>query len=170
MDFDGYHNLMDHRKNVHPSSKKCRHFSSGRCPHGLNCWYVHGEEQIESLDSYKCDLCDDKFTGRTNYMSHKKLVHPLSVPLCEKFNFNKCPKNSNECWFEHRVSKKKDNIEQSWANLVSDSSAQPKIPVFREVSGHALPPDQVMMMMQMVSKLCNKVDSMDQRFKAMGSQ
>ena len=32
MAFDGFFNLLNHRKKIHPSNKKCRNFSSGNCP------------------------------------------------------------------------------------------------------------------------------------------
>ena len=39
-EFDGYYNLMDHRKVVHPSNKPCRNFPVD-CKWGNDCWYVH---------------------------------------------------------------------------------------------------------------------------------
>ena len=40
MEFDGYYNLMNHRKVVHPSSRKCKNFP-GSCAWGNDCCYVH---------------------------------------------------------------------------------------------------------------------------------
>ena len=34
LEFDGYWNLMEHRKNVHPSNKKCRNYPGGKCTFG----------------------------------------------------------------------------------------------------------------------------------------
>jgi hypothetical protein len=165
MDFDGFYNLMNHRKKVHPSYKKCRNFSSGKCTFGVDCWYVHGEETEDTLDRFRCELCEEEFKGRRNFMHHKKLYHPDNVPVCEKFITNKCSRNSKECWFEHKVAEKNTNDDSSWPKLVPNSSSKPESPVFREVTGHALPPDQVSMMMEMVGNLCKKMESMEEKFK-----
>ena len=37
LELDGYWNLMSHRKNVHPSNKKCRNFPGGKCSFGNGC-------------------------------------------------------------------------------------------------------------------------------------
>ena len=58
-EFDGYFNLMDHRKSVHPLDKKCRNYP--KCKFEDKCWYVHdqkmdtgsSEEQI-SLSTSTC--------------------------------------------------------------------------------------------------------------------
>ena len=42
-EFDGYWNLMQHRKNYHPSNRKCRNFPEN-CTFGSACWYVHTDE------------------------------------------------------------------------------------------------------------------------------
>ena len=38
LEFDGYLNLMNHRKVSHPSNKKCRFFPDGKCNYGIQCW------------------------------------------------------------------------------------------------------------------------------------
>ena len=42
MQFDGYYNLMAHRKKTHPSNRKCRNFPD-TCQRGDTCWYRHTE-------------------------------------------------------------------------------------------------------------------------------
>ena len=130
-------------------------------------WYVHGEENEESLDNFKGDLCSNTFKGRTNFMNHKKLLHPQYVPPCEKFRANKCSRSNKECWFEHKIVKDNSNDDNSWPKLVPSSPVLTEKPVFREVTGNTLPPDQVSMMMEMVDKLCKKVEGLEEEIKAL---
>jgi hypothetical protein len=44
---------MNHRKNAHPSNKKCRNFPGGKCSFGIDCWYVHEEELMDVDESFK---------------------------------------------------------------------------------------------------------------------
>ena len=82
MDFDGFYHLMNHRKSVHPSNKRCRNFPAN-CKFGNDCWYIH-EEQMETEQinvppasswNFKCDLCNEKLVERADFMTHKKLKH-----------------------------------------------------------------------------------------------
>ena len=102
-------------------------------------------------------------------MSHKKLIHPELVPSCEKSNAGKCFKNESECWFIHRAIPKNRNNENPWPELVPSSQPRSdnttKKPVFRETVSHALPPDQLKVMMDMISNLCIKVETMEKRFE-----
>ena len=107
MDFDGFYNLMNHRKSVHPSNKRCRNFLADGCSFKEECWYLHGEissKPEDTFDNFKCDLCEKAYKGRTTFMRHKKLIHPQSVPYCEKFSVGKCSRGEKECWFDHRES------------------------------------------------------------------
>ena len=91
--FDGYWNLMTHRKNIHPSNKKCRNFPSGKCTWGVDCWYVHEEELMEvdetfEADSvpkepiYKCYICTIDFKSKDAFMKHRKENHTSGVQRC----------------------------------------------------------------------------------------
>ena len=107
MDFNGFNNLMNHRKAVHPSNKKCWDFQQGECTRGQTCWYVHGEELEESLDKFNCDDCGKVFKGRSKFMRHKKFLHKEKVPICENFRRKKCQRTDNDCWFQHKNEEKK---------------------------------------------------------------
>ena len=76
LEVDGYWNLMNHRKTVHPSNKKCRNFPNGKCTFGNQCWYVHEEElmdvdesfkdDVKAEDSkYRCYICNIEFENNT---------------------------------------------------------------------------------------------------------
>ena len=111
MDFDGYFNLMNHRKVVHPSNKSCRNFLSGACKFEDECWYVHDKKDVSqnAFENFKCDQCETDFKGRLNFMRNKKTSHSQSIPSCEKFNLNKCYRSDQECWFEHKTNKSKND-------------------------------------------------------------
>ena len=59
MEFDGFYNLMNHRKLVHPSNKRCKNFP-GSCSFGNECWYVHEEamEIDQPYDVHGIDSCN----------------------------------------------------------------------------------------------------------------
>ena len=41
-----YYDLMEHRKEEHPSFKKCRYITKGECMFSSNeCWYLHEDPQ-----------------------------------------------------------------------------------------------------------------------------
>ena len=167
MDFDGYYNLMDHRKNVHPSNKKCRNYLKGECPFGEKCWYVHEEKSNnESIfESFKCDLCKNNFKGRTNFMKHKKLIHPEYVSSCEKFRTGNCKRSEKDCWFLHTAIAKGAKGDLTWSKVVSNSPAVTKTPGFHSATAQAVPPENLKMMMDMVSNLCNKLNKMEKRLE-----
>ena len=157
MDFDGYFNLMNHRKSMHPSSKKCRNFPDS-CKFTDNCWYVHDETMKEetNLDNFKCDLCENEIKGRDNFMKHKKALHPVSVPTCDNFRKNQCQRDEKDCWFEHKLD-------------VNQSDVFPSLPKshysekmgFREVLGNTFPPDQLKTVLNMVGTLVKKMENME---------
>ena len=83
-EFRSYHNLMSHRKNEHPSHKKCRYFLKGTCNFSREeCWYLHeeGTNTETNLDiNVICNICRNMFMTKRDLMEHKKINHPLQVP------------------------------------------------------------------------------------------
>ena len=55
LEFEGHWNLMNHRKILHPSNKKCFLFADGSCTRGNECWYVHEELLMEVDESFNSD-------------------------------------------------------------------------------------------------------------------
>ena len=167
MDFDGFFNLMNHRKSVHPSNKQCRNYATGRCTRGSDCWYVHSEksENEDIFENFKCDLCAEQFKGRGNFMRHKKISHPQIIPTCEKHLISKCQRNENECWFKHTVisSPRKEDTPQPEKVLPNMASNEKQ--GFCEPLGNAFPPEQVNVMIELMNKLCRKVQNMEKRFE-----
>ena len=81
-EFRSYHNLMEHRKEEHPSHKKCRYYLKGECKFGgEECWYVH-EDKVnkngrpdESESIIQCYICKNEFHSKHDLISHKKKHH-----------------------------------------------------------------------------------------------
>ena len=63
LEFEGKLNLMNHRKNMHPSNRKCIYFPDGKCKFGVDCWYVHEEElmDVDEEFEFKCYICGENF-------------------------------------------------------------------------------------------------------------
>jgi hypothetical protein len=161
MDFDGFFNLMKHRKSVHPSSKKCRNFP-GICTFDKDCWYVHDEklDTEDKVNHFKCDSCGEEFKGRNIFMKHRKASHPEKVSSCDKFSKRQCPRPDQECWFEHKPTEQNHDPEpptQEKTNKKQD---------FCEALGNAFPPDQ-MNQMNMFNSLIEKVERIEKKFESL---
>ena len=161
LEFDGYLNLMNHRKQVNPSNKKCRNFPVS-CKHGSLCWYVHDESKSsdgsENENCFKCSKCDDTFKERNEFMIHNKLRHAEYVLSCEKFKKGECSRNENSCWFMHgNNSNEPSNVSQSNQ-------------VFHKVRKDSAPPDQVTEILQLVALMKEKMEAMEVNIQALQKQ
>ena len=163
MEFDGYWNLMTHRKNIHPSNKRCRNFP-GNCKFGKECWYVHEEgmetdqlpekEKEDNISDFKCNLCDKNFKEKSDFMMHRKTQHTRSNQRCEKYLNNQCERSADNCWYVHSSDQAKEK-----------SSTVSQEQVFCQAPSDPFPPDQMSRMFWMVSNLCRKVEGMEKRFE-----
>ena len=108
-DFTSYWNLMNHRKQEHPSNRKCRDFAKGECQRGDLCWYVHDnvmefdpEEVLhQSEDKVTCYVCKHEFPSKNAMMNHKKRVHPSHI-ICKNFCLGNCRRSEEQCWYLHK--------------------------------------------------------------------
>ena len=168
MEFDGFYNLMNHRKIVHPSNKRCRNFP-GNCNFGKECWYVH-EDQMETeslsgsqetFSEVKCNFCKATFKHKSDFMQHRKTEHPENNQACKSFENGQCEKNEEECWFIHSYSTEKPKMQPSQLNQSS------KDQVFQKATINPFPPDQIQIskMFWMVSNLCMKVQNIEKKFE-----
>ena len=171
LEFDGYWSLMNHRKIVHPSNKKCRNFPDGKCTFGKDCWYVHEENLMDVDESFKsdtvledpqfkCYVCTKDFGDKDTFMKHKKKVHGTNVKNCEKFSKDECSRNNAECWFIHKKTIKENN-----ANIHPQRSPMKQQQGFQKVSEKSPPDHQMNRMMDVLDKLCSKVEIMEKRFQ-----
>ena len=82
IEFTSYWNLMNHRKQKHPSNRTCRYFFKNACFHVVNCWYRHDEPMetdARASQSFpparselKCDLCDKSFDNSNSLITSLK--------------------------------------------------------------------------------------------------
>ena len=158
---------MNHRKTVHPSNKTCRNFANGNCKFGVDCWYVHGEQMDtdDMYENFKCNICEDKVKGRSNFMTHKKINHPESLPTCEKFARGQCSRSVQGCWYEHPYTGPEAENPPPTKSKANPPTKSAEKSVFQEALGKSFPPDQLKKMMEMVSNLCSKMEGMEKRFK-----
>ena len=82
-EFRNYHDLMNHRKEEHPSHKKCRYFIKGECNFSAeDCWYLHEVTQKkvttpgQAKQNIQCFICKNRFESKYDLVEHKKKHHP----------------------------------------------------------------------------------------------
>ena len=180
IEFNGYWNLMNHRKSAHPSNKKCRNFPDGKCNFAENCWYVHEEELMDVDESFrsenevdeahfKCYACGEKFKTRDSFMKHKKDKHEGNVPNCDKFLVDKCDRREEDCWFKHKEREPKDSPPKASPQKSSQPNASPfkKQSDFCEAPKVPFPPDLLSHMMEVLNNLCSEVELMQMKMKEM---
>ena len=158
MQFDGYHNLMTHRKKTHPSNRKCRNFP-GTCQRGDTCWYRHTEpmetESSTTNSEFPSNFCEYTCTDKNSFMLHMKQEHVETHRNCEEYKKGQCLRKESECWFIHKMAE------------AEKPSLKNNPQVFQEVPSEQIPPDQMSKMFWMVMNLCKKVDNMEKRFDNM---
>ena len=159
-EFDGFWNLMTHKKNAHPSKKRCRNFP-GSCKHGKSCWWVHVEDMEIDQESenknemmkemtFNCNVCGESFKEKSQLRRHIKAKHTESNQICEKYRKGQCDREPNDCWFLHK-----------------NDAASPEKQVFQQVSPNPYPPDQLSKMFWMMNNLMRKVEGMEKKVEGM---
>ena len=153
-EFDGYFNLMSHRKIVHPSEKKCRNFPAN-CKFEKECWYVH-DELMETGDSkessenvswaFNCHLCEEKFVQRRDFMNHKKTNHEDKVNVCNNFINGNCSRNDESCWYKHQL------------KIIN---SPPQDQDFQKAQGNSVPPNHLLQISQILANLLSKVEFLE---------
>ena len=147
LEFEGYHNLMNHRRDIHPSNKKCYLFSDGKCPRdNKKCWYVHEEQLMEVDESFQsenqetkliCNVCKEEFNTKDALMKHKKKEHPDKVRPCTDYSAGTCIRSNEQCWYGHAGFDMNAQNQQE----VKEPSKTEETPVFQEASKNLFPPD-----------------------------
>ena len=171
LEFEGYVNLMNHRKFTHPSKKKCRNFPDGRCKWGKTCWYIHAEDLMEVDETFKheeekhiCFICSIEFANKDTLKKHKKREHTANVQKCERFLENKCERSPENCWFIHE-----DQSTPPIFNSLPKSETNPRREQdFHEGSKNPFPPESVQKIILAVEYLTQKIQNMDQRLSDLG--
>ena len=102
-EFDGYWNLMTHKKQAHPSKRKCRNFP-GNCPHGIKCWFVH-EEKME------IDKEEEKDETKKNNPPEKQVFQQVAQNLFPPDQMSKM------FWMVNNLVTKVENMEKRFENM-----------------------------------------------------
>ena len=162
-EFSSYWNLMNHRKQRHPSNRMCKYFLKNQCVHGSDCWYRHEEPMETDSPAYekgiefRCYVCGNVFANRNSLMDHRRNNHP-SIVLCSNFTEGKCERSDTECWFKHEY-------KEAQAKPTHTPSEEQ---VFQSASPNAAPPDQeqsIMMFLNVVLQKMSKLETMFQQMK-----
>ena len=160
-EFDGYRNLMQHRKFNHPSNRKCRDYPE-KCTRGSTCWYVHSDEmEVDNSPqkNIKCDFCNLEFETKRALMAHKKENHPTRVNLCSLFMSGDCPRDI-DCWYRHSLDTSRNGSKQvNSKNEGSESGNQD----FQKAQTDLFPPDQNGQTMKMFANLYQKMQIMEEK-------
>jgi hypothetical protein len=82
---------------------------------------------------------------------------------------NKCQRSENNFWFDHNVDEVRSDTPEK-----STEEAKPTPPrkcgkrqVFQEVLGNNPPPDQMTMILELVTKLFTKIEDMELRIQTL---
>ena len=96
-------NMMIHKKIKHKEKiNYCQNFNSNGCPYeDRKCWFLH----TKTSEAFKCNICDQTFLEKSQFMKHRKSEHPEMVKTCKN---NECI-YKNECWFIHEQENTKVN-------------------------------------------------------------
>ena len=142
-EFRSYHALMCHRKDEHPSHKRCRYYLKDECNFtAAECWYLHENkaDQQNSRDegTEQCFVCQKNFPSKYDVMQHKKNKHPSkTAPSSPKTN--------------------------AWSTPLPNMQKQDFCP-----PQTSTPPDQALMMaISMLSQKMETINLMSQRLQAM---
>ena len=176
LEFDGFRNLMEHRKHQHPSNKKCRNYPEGpegRCIRGKACWYIHEEQLMEVDESvvsensfegakFKCNHCEKSFKGKNDFMRHNKLYHIKNVANCEKYEKGLCTRNDNQCWYKHQgcLNQSKQHVDDHDQHHPQDQQQ-----VFQQALENPPPPEQMTRIVEKVDNLCMKMERMEEKLE-----
>ena len=117
--FSGIEALMKHRREAHPSSKKCNFFPFSKitgeeCFWKENCCYKHENEVVHTDDLWVCKFCSELFKVQAHLMHHTKTYHADNSSNCNKPN---CHRNEQTCWYKHV---KKDTVDTPNKNECSE--------------------------------------------------
>ena len=101
--FNIFSELITHRREMHPSNKKCRYFPE--CSWGEDCLYRHYEnieqENSQEVHAFTCKTCNNTLESKSSLMIHKKRTHSETVNICKDLDTNSCRRGAMHCWFHH---------------------------------------------------------------------
>ena len=98
--------LMLHRKERHKQNvRMCLYFAQGCCEFSdEDCWYQHKTKNsllTQTLKEFKCSLCGQSFTLKSDFMNHRKREHPQKISICKTYINGSCKFGNEKCWYTH---------------------------------------------------------------------
>ena len=161
--FRNYNDMMDHRKQNHPSKKLCWNkldcLYKDRTP---GCWYFHPEQPQNQQSTtrhnnsttgetnFTCNSFKKTFVTKNDMMMHKKHEHQTTF-VCKEFTQNSCQRGElgEHCWYLHTPQN----------NLVPDINSRqdfPQIPTSQAgLVGHQNPSQRSQMKNQLMMNMMN---------------
>ena len=165
LEFRSYHDLMEHRKEEHPSHKTCRYFIKGECLFSAEeCWYLHDDRS--ATNNYgphkdeECYGCKTTFPTKFDLMEHKKTSHMCQTP-CLKFQNGNCDRSAEKCSFKHVLSTTQSSSRSPQANVWAQSSSNVQNSGFYQPLP-VTPPDQDALMIAL-NMLTQRLETLENR-------
>ena len=174
-EFDGYKELMNHRKREHPSHIRCRNLPD--CPFGDDCYYahpshtattenvVHPISETPKITDIKivCRTCSKEVHSKNQLLAHRKAEHKSSHIVCRDWLRSNCWRSDKECLFLHSNSTSSPTtMPPVWPTLQKPQQFQNQSePVFQAPMPATQPPDQQSQIQQMMQKMTIQMNSME---------
>ena len=89
--FSDIWSLMNHRKLKHAQLvAQCKSIIlNGKCRFtSEKCWWNHDAKKSDQNSAFKCFICDEVFTSKSEMMKHRKREHRSKVRKCTNFAQN----------------------------------------------------------------------------------
>ena len=97
------HKKIKHRKKIYT----CQNFIAGGCPfEDKRCWFLH----LKNNESFKCNICDQTFVTKSQFMQHRKNEHKTMVQICKN---NVSCVLSLSCWCRQDIVENEIDNEKS---------------------------------------------------------
>ena len=87
------HKKLKHREKV----AACQNYNANGCPfEESKCWFIH----MQNNEDFKCNLCQENFISKSNFMKHRIRKHRDLVQFCRN---NEDCEYKGSCWFRHEI-------------------------------------------------------------------
>ena len=176
-EFTSKPDLMDHRRDIHTDSRrKCKYKREDNCRYPDSvCWYSHNTQhktpETNNEGGFKCHTCENRYSSKSQLMSHRKIHHPETLPWCK--DGDRCTFGKEECRFRHEEHQgQKEPVPEVWKrNYVNESlngtysQSSHLNSNFWPAPGGQKPPDQLTDIMQEMKTLMLEMNQIKNQIK-----
>ena len=151
--------LISHRLNAHGKSKvKCIYKADNTCRNGANngekCLYDHSDgTQSNTSTNFKCNVCEESFRYQSQFLKHRKINHPETVPKCKTISDGKTCQFGDQCGFSHDLEAGTNKTLEQNRPKTNKNSFQN----FWETQNPMEPPDQFKEMREMIQMMMTEI-------------